>query len=54
VDDVNRLRQTNPNFYQNIEQGDYLLMYAHKAVIYRKSSNMIVNVAPIAADKTGL
>lgn len=49
VSDVPRLKKANPDFYQDVEKGDYLLMYPGKAVIYRQSENKIINVAPIVA-----
>lgn len=51
VSDVARLKKNNPEFYQNVEQGDYLLMYSDKAVIYRQKQNKIINVAPIVSGK---
>lgn len=51
VSDVTRLKSTNPEFYKDVESGDYLLMYPGKAVIYRQSSNQIINIAPISAQK---
>lgn len=49
VSDVARLKKNNPDFYKDVEAGDYLLMYSEKAVIYRQSKNQIINVAPIVS-----
>lgn len=51
VSDVAKLKQANPEFYANVEEGDYLLMYPDKAVIYRKNKNQIINVAPIISSR---
>jgi hypothetical protein len=50
VSDVPRLKKANPDFYQDVAKGDYLLMYTGKAVIYRQSNNQIINVAPIVSE----
>jgi hypothetical protein len=52
VENVDTLKKSNPDFYKNVAAGDYLILYPQRAVIYRKTENKIMNVAPIvAADK---
>jgi hypothetical protein len=48
VTDVENLKKTQP-FFQDAKDNDKLLLFpnAKKAVLYRESANVIVNVAPI-------
>ena len=41
VQDQNDLRKQNP-FYQDVEEGDYILMYKNLAVVYDLQNNVIV------------
>lgn len=52
VKDVSKLRQEA--FYANAQNGDILLVYsnAKKAILYRPSTNQIVNVAPVTVTPT--
>lgn len=45
--DVEVLRQDNPEFYKNAQDGDILIIYSQRAIIFRRDKNMIVNVAPV-------
>ncbi len=47
VDDPEKLKQSNPDFYANVEVGDYLVLYPQRAIVYRASENKIINIAPI-------
>lgn len=47
VDDPEKLKQANQEFYANVQQGDYLVLYPKRAIIFRESNSQIVNVAPI-------
>lgn len=47
VDDPEVLKKANPDFYKNAAVGDYLILYPNRAIIYRESSNQIINIAPI-------
>lgn len=47
VDDPEKLKKTNAEFYKNVQKGDYLIIYPKRAIIYRQSNDQIVNVAPI-------
>ena len=40
-------------FFDNAQQGDYLLIYpkAKTALIYRPSTDKVINIGPIAADQ---
>ena len=45
--DIEKLRSDNPEFYKNAENGDKLLIYPQKAIIYSEKKNIIINVASI-------
>lgn len=52
VEDVEKLKQSNEEFYKNIEQGDYLILYPEQAIIYRMDEDKIINIAPIVDVKS--
>jgi hypothetical protein len=41
------LIDANPEFYKYAVQGDYLVLYPQRAIIYREADDRIINVAPI-------
>ena len=45
--DVSGLKQDNPSFYKNALDGDILIIYTDKAILYREQDNLIINVAPV-------
>jgi hypothetical protein len=45
--DVEKLRGENSEFYKNASNGDKLLIYSQKVIIYSPDKNLIINVAPI-------
>lgn len=47
VDDPDKLKQTNEEFYKNVVQGDYLILYPKRAILFRESNSQIINLAPI-------
>lgn len=47
VEDPAKLQSSNPEFYKNVQTGDYLVIFPKRAIIYRESTNQIINVAPI-------
>jgi len=47
IEDPEVLRAANEDFYKNAQTGDYLVLYPNRAIIYRESENLVVNVAPI-------
>jgi len=47
VDDAEALKAANPDFYSNVKNGDYLILYPSRAVIFRSEDKQIINVAPI-------
>jgi hypothetical protein len=47
VESPDTLKKSNPDFYKNVTNGDYLILYPQRAIVFRKSENKIINVAPI-------
>lgn len=47
IEDPDTLKQANPDFYADAVEGDYLILYPQRAIIFRSSENKIVNIAPI-------
>lgn len=47
VQDVEKLKSSNEAFYRNVAVDDYIVLYPDRAIIYRKSNNQIINVAPV-------
>lgn len=47
VETPETLKKNNETFYKNIQKGDYIILYPTRAIIYRKDTNQIINMAPI-------
>jgi hypothetical protein len=47
VEDPEKLKKANAEFYKNIQKGDYLIIFPKRAIIYRETSNQLINIAPI-------
>ena len=47
IEDPAVLKESNPEFYAKAQSGDYLVLFPSRAVVYRESSNKIINIAPI-------
>lgn len=47
VEDPEKLKSSNQEFYKDIQTGDYLIIFPKRAIIFRESANQIINVAPI-------
>ncbi len=47
VDNAEALRAANQEFYKNAQDGDYLILYPQRAIIYREDESKIINIAPI-------
>jgi hypothetical protein len=47
VESPDTLKKSNPDFYKNVTGGDYLILYPQRAIVFRRSENKIINVAPI-------
>lgn len=45
--DIDKLKAENSEFYKNASNGDKLLIYSQKVIIYSPDKNIIINVAPI-------
>lgn len=49
VQDVEMLRKEQP-FFRNAEDGDQVLIYPDRAIIYRESDDVIINISPVSTD----
>ena len=47
VVNIETLKKENPEFYKNAQNGDKLVVYTTRAIIYRPSTDMLINVAPV-------
>jgi hypothetical protein len=50
--DIDKIRSQNPEFYANARNGDYLIVFSDKAIIYRAQDRILVNVFPILSTET--
>jgi hypothetical protein len=47
VEEPEKLKKSNTEFYKDIVKGDYLIIFPKRAVIYREELGQIINIAPI-------
>lgn len=47
IEDPEKLKNSNKEFYKDIQKGDYLIIYPKRAIVYRESNDQIINIAPI-------
>ena len=52
IADVDKVKEQNPVFYQDAQNGDKLLIVDNKAIIYRPSTDTIINIAPVTNQQT--
>jgi hypothetical protein len=45
--DASKLKASGEPFYVNVEDGDKLVVYSDKAILFREQQNLIVNVVSI-------
>ncbi len=45
--DISELKKENEIFYENAKEGDLMIIYSDKAIIFRREEKKIVNVAPV-------
>jgi len=45
--DIEALKKDNPEFYKNAQNDDKVLIFSQKAIIYRPSQDILINVAPV-------
>lgn len=50
VEDANKLRETQPEFFRKAENGDAVLIYSQIAILYSGTKHKIMNVGPIIQD----
>ncbi|NJL96264.1 hypothetical protein HC864_00315 [Candidatus Gracilibacteria bacterium] len=54
VTDSEKLKEAQPEFYKDVQNGDYLVIYPSRAIIFRQAENKIINIAPIIRPPEGL
>lgn len=47
IESPDQLKRSNPTFYADAQKGDYLVVFSSRAVIYRESTNQLINIVPI-------
>lgn len=52
IADVEQVRAENPSFYADAQNGDIVLIFSTKAIIYRETPGLIVNIAPVIREGT--
>jgi hypothetical protein len=50
--DIEALKEENPEFYENAKNGDLLVIYSEKAILFREEEGKIINVAPVFLEPT--
>ncbi len=52
IKDIEALKQSNPVFFKNAENGDALVVSTTQAIIFRPSNELIINVGPVTDDRS--
>lgn len=52
IKDIEALKQSNPVFFKNAENGDALIVSTTQAIIFRPSNELIINVGPVTDDRS--
>ncbi|MFC1633020.1 hypothetical protein ACFL1U_02685 [Patescibacteria group bacterium] len=47
IEDVDKLKETNPDFYEGAENGDKLLLYSDRVILFDPDKDIIINVGPV-------
>jgi hypothetical protein len=50
--DIEALKEENPEFYKNAKNGDLLVIFSEKAILFREEEGKIINVAPVFLEPT--
>jgi hypothetical protein len=50
--DIEALKEENPEFYENAQNGDLLVIYSEQAILFREEEKRIINVAPVFMEPT--
>lgn len=52
IEDPEKLKAANPDFYRDIQRGDYLIVFPGRAIVFRENNNQIINVAAVSDGNT--
>lgn len=47
INDIEKVRKSYGDFFKDAKEGDKLILYSDKAIIYRQSEQLIINVGPV-------
>lgn len=53
IDDINLLKQTQPEFFKDAKNGDRLIIYPDMAIIFDAAANKIVKIGPVIFPEPG-
>jgi Na+-transporting NADH:ubiquinone oxidoreductase subunit NqrC len=52
VTDKEKVKESNKDFYKNVENDDVLVVFPNRAIIFREKDNKVINIAPISPQQT--
>ncbi len=52
--DIEELKKENGEFYKDAQEGDLVIIYSDKAIIYRRENKKVINVAPVFIETENL
>lgn len=52
IANIEQVKTENPSFYAEAQNGDIVLIFSTKAIIYRETPGLIVNIAPVVREST--
>lgn len=47
INNINEVKETYGKFFDNAADGDKLILYSDRAIIFREKDNLIINVGPV-------
>jgi len=50
INNVDNLKNSNPKFYKDAKNGDFVLVYESRVILYDADENRIINIAPIISN----
>lgn len=52
--DISELKKENEIFYKDAQEGDIMIIYSDRAIIFRRAEKRIVNIAPVYIETDAL